>query len=128
MEAPGRGSKGDSRGLNRVLRSFAYAWEGRSYVYSTQANMRIHVLFAALAGVAWIAAGVGRARLVGVGGGADDVAGRRAGALVAGDRWGCPASRNTCGLSANTRGMSARVCAQAAGVPAGGATPPVSSE
>lgn len=64
MEAPGRGSNGDSRGLNRVLRSFAYAWEGLSYVYSTQANMRIHVLFAALAGGACIAAGVGRVEVL----------------------------------------------------------------
>lgn len=63
MESPGRGLKGDSRSLNGlrgVLRSFAYAWEGLSYVYTTQANMRIHVLSAALAGAACIVTGVGR--------------------------------------------------------------------
>ena len=76
MEAPGRGPKSDSRGLNGargfygsppsswglrpVQRSFVYAWAGLSYVYTTQANMRIHVLAAALAGAACIVTGLGR--------------------------------------------------------------------
>lgn len=63
MEAPGRGPQSrrpDLKGLRPVLRSFVFAWAGLSYVYRTQANMRIHVLSAALAGAACMVTGVGR--------------------------------------------------------------------
>ncbi len=76
MEAPGRGPESGNKGLKGayglygsppsswglrpVARSFAYAWEGLSYVYLTQPNMRLHVLLATLAGAACIVLGVGR--------------------------------------------------------------------
>ena len=40
--------------------SFGHAWDGLSYIYVTQRNMRIHVFFAALAVSACILFGVGR--------------------------------------------------------------------
>lgn len=40
--------------------SFGHAWDGLSYIYVTQRNMRIHVFFAALAIFVCILFGVGR--------------------------------------------------------------------
>ncbi|MGE5580619.1 MAG: diacylglycerol kinase family protein [Bacillota bacterium] len=80
MEAPGRGPKSGKRGLKGaygfygsppsswglrpVARSFAFAWAGLSYVYLTEPNMRLHVLFATLAGAACIVLGVGRTEVL----------------------------------------------------------------
>ncbi len=48
-------------GLVRGLaRSFHNAWSGLIYVYRTQRNMRIHLLFAALVGLACMVLRVGR--------------------------------------------------------------------
>jgi undecaprenol kinase len=46
--------------LRSLARSFGHAWSGLSYVYRTQTNMRIHVLFAVLVGAACIVLGVGQ--------------------------------------------------------------------
>ncbi len=55
--SPGQGVRGT---LQAIKRSFGHAWDGLLHVYKTQRNMRLHILFATLAGAASIVLGVSR--------------------------------------------------------------------
>lgn len=57
---PRRAGSGVRGTLSAIKRSFGHAWNGLLHVYKTQRNMRLHILFATLAGAACLVLGVSR--------------------------------------------------------------------